>query len=827
MNKIILIDDNKSNQREIYGAAFVDNEEYEDCLVHKEQLNENSDYSFLDDSVCVLLHDSLADYVDGQYVSGGRMAKEFVMEKIKANNIPHVIFSDGHSIIGEWSKTRPDVVSSIKKSEFYRNLKGFLDAYRETGHIDLRLIAYGNEFEKRELIYLLQQIFDELNHITDKETLSLSSVNKDVIERFLDKIKLVSNNVTFEKICNSIKAGRLTVGKFKAYINSLVSHAIKYTAKVPKNNILLLGNELSQERMSDFEKVTFRTLNTFQLGEKGEREMFDNIFSSISSDTDAIIIDIDSTKTPDTCLSYALAIRLSIHEKKKAALAPIIFMSSMTPDIFKNSIYSTLLQTKGVSFETPLYTPTAVELMEPLSPVEYKAKFLDMIKILPNATEGRHSIANQWGADVLYRIVVGNETNNELIKKARRSLYFRYVWALSLGISDIEDIIHEGEITSAPVSFKKIDATGKKILLIDDEADRGWFDVLCKMLPGSTVVPIKEQVPDYNSFSDYAKSEIESGKYDLIFLDLRMNGVAEEDTLSPNDFSGMKILKAIKEQNKGNQVIMFTASNKAWNMKALLDAGADGYYIKESPEYTFPTSYSESNAHELCTSISQCLENGYLRNVYSKVRQIKQLIRNSNSYGDRTTEILGGIDIAYDLLSKSSCLKEYRGYAYLQLFLAIEEYAKNPQLFDLTDSGLYLYNDEIRYRLFKEKERNGKDSFYPSVLKMKNGHYMLEQDKYKSRFLETNLLISALLIFKFGKANSSAYHWTNIYGLRNDLAHSKMEKDISYNDFNQILDFMLFFFDESNAKWRDVSDAYPDVDPNEQLALLQAKFNKK
>ena len=54
-----------------------------------------------------------------------------------------------------------------------------------------------------------------------------------------------------------------------------------------------------------------------------------------------------------------------------------------------------------------------------------------------------------------------------------------------------------------------------------------------------------------------------------------------------------------------------------------------------------------------------------------------------------------------------------------------------------------------------------------------------------------------------------------------------MEKDISYNDYNQILDFMLFFFDESNAKWRDVSDAYPDVDPKEQLALLQAKFNKK
>ena len=101
MKKIILVDDNKSNQREFYGASFVDTEDYEDCLVHKEQLNENSDFSFLDDAVCVLLHDSLADYVDGQYVSGGRMARESVMEKIKADNIPYVVFSDGHSIIGD------------------------------------------------------------------------------------------------------------------------------------------------------------------------------------------------------------------------------------------------------------------------------------------------------------------------------------------------------------------------------------------------------------------------------------------------------------------------------------------------------------------------------------------------------------------------------------------------------------------------------------------------------------------------------------------------------------------------------------------------------
>ena len=82
-----------------------------------------------------------------------------------------------------------------------------------------------------------------------------------------------------------------------------------------------------------------------------------------------------------------------------------------------------------------------------------------------------------------------------------------------------------------------INAAGKKILLIDDEADKGWSDVLKQMLNGSTFKTIKEQAADYSSLSEAAQDEIESGNYDLIFLDLRMNGVQEEGKVRPEDFS--------------------------------------------------------------------------------------------------------------------------------------------------------------------------------------------------------------------------------------------------------------------------------------------------
>ena len=669
MNKIILIDDNQSNLREIYGASFVDLEEYEDCLFHVEQLNENSDFSFLDDAACVLLHDSLEDYVDGKYVSGSRKAKELIWNKIK-DKIPYVKFSDGHSIIGDWNPFERNVVRSIKKSEFYRNLKGFLDTYRESSHIDLRLIAYGSDYEKRELVVLLQKVFDELKNVNDKEILTFSFVDTDLLERFFKKVKHVSS-LTYEKLCDSINAGKLTVSKFKAYINSLASHAIKYTDLVPKQNILLLGNELSQERMSDMNNVTFKPLNTFQLGEKREKEMFDNISSCIPLDVDAIIIDVDSTKTPDACLSYALAIRLSLHEKKKAALIPIIFMSSLTPDIFKNSPYSTLLQTKGISFETPLYTPTAVELMEPLMAKDYRPYFLDLIKVKPNSTEGRHSIANQWGADVLNRIALGGETNNSLILNARKSLYFKYVNSLTLDEKLIEDICKNVVIETEISTMTSIDGSGKRILLIDDEAEKGWSDVLSKMIKNVDLQTIHEQVPDYDSLSAESKSMIESNNYDLIFLDLRMNGIQEENVISTDEFSGMRILKSIKKKNRGVQVIMFTASNKAWNMKALIDAGADGYYIKESPEYAFPLKYSISNTKSFCNNIKKCLERSYLKDIAGKIKAYKKELSNSNYDVNFVNKVCVQLDVAYTLIS-TAITQEQFAFAYISLEQILE-----------------------------------------------------------------------------------------------------------------------------------------------------------
>ena len=46
-------------------------------------------------------------------------------------------------------------------------------------------------------------------------------------------------------------------------------------------------------------------------------------------------------------------------------------------------------------------------------------------------------------------------------------------------------------------------------------------------------------------------------------------------------------------------------------MKRLLDEGADGYYIKESPDFNFPDSFSEQNYDEFKKCIEDCVITSY------------------------------------------------------------------------------------------------------------------------------------------------------------------------------------------------------------------------
>ena len=213
-------------------------------------------------------------------------------------------------------------------------------------------------------------------------------------------------------------------------------------------------------------------------------------------------------------------------------------------------------------------------------------------------------------------------------------------------------------------------------LLIDDEARKGWSETLKLLIPNANSCVWDQKATDYEELGDEIRKDIERCKFDIIFLDLRMNGVAEEKNTNPEDFSGMKILRAIKNVNPGIQVIMLTATNKGWNVKAMLDAGADGYYMKESPEYHFPQSYTEQNTKALKNEIERCLNRDYLKDVY---RRIKQIDLNTPYTLARTIE--SQLNISFDLVRKANSYTDF-AFAYIAL----------EQVFEL--SANHFYNEE-------------------------------------------------------------------------------------------------------------------------------------
>jgi len=379
---------------------------------------------------------------------------------------------------------------------------------------------------------------------------------------------------------------------------------------------------------------------------------------------DVIVLPFNTTNNNLEYTGLRIAAHLRLTKEWNCMSTPILFLGPDTiQEINQFSELGCLLNTYNIFFSSKRKQEEIIDMIKRIkentkqivniegSP-EYKG-FLKRMKSLsaPANYSSHHSIANEWGADVLGRVVLGDRFNNTFVSPTiKNSLFFKYL----IAATNIHRLVLDQSQKQSSHQYFKIDASGKRILLIDDEADKGWEYVLSKML-NVRIDVISEKVVDYKSLTEESKKKIINNDYDLIFLDLRLNGVDEESVSNPEDFSGMKILSTIKNViNGGIQVIIFTASNKAWNMKALLDAGADGYYIKESPEYAFPLEYSMENARKLIDTINTCFERKYLRVICKKIQKLNSLLSFKD---DINEEIINKLLLSFSLITNAESKK--------------------------------------------------------------------------------------------------------------------------------------------------------------------------
>ncbi len=497
---------------------------------------------------------------------------------------------------------------------------------------------------------------------------------------------------------------------------------------------------------------------------------------------------VEIGENPLLSLQIGYHIRLSIENIRNGTLVPILYISklSLNSIMLQTEIYSQILVTKGVFFsEYDLQSnKMEIENLNGLNEREYLIKFLKVIHIQPDETVGRHSLANIWGAYAMDKASNANALSDEL--EFKKKLYFKYVAAFN-NIDKLKPSLQNViEDNKKPIKFNfKISGNinkPKRILLIDDEASKGWGTVLRKVFktsPAEDFVVINEKVKDFESFSEASKRIIESEKFDLYLVDLRLNGLDEDENLKTEDFSGMKVLKKIKSLNKGNQVIVFTASNKVWNLKALLDAGADDYYMKESPEYNFSNAISKQNYKDFKENVDKCFERSYLREIFTEWKNTQS--KNTNTDRRFIAESDTALDIAWEQIKEN-----YLDFGFLTLFQSIENIAN--KLYIIDD-----YNDSLEGETTIDKTDSAKHEWLMTFVKDKqNGDYFSpgKLNQESQRKPTTIYKVSCLFKIKYKKDEAFLKKIGKLNKLRNDIAHGGTKNSATKEDLMKILSIL-------------------------------------
>jgi CheY-like chemotaxis protein len=281
----------------------------------------------------------------------------------------------------------------------------------------------------------------------------------------------------------------------------------------------------------------------------------------------------------------------------------------------------TLILSPGESPQEKLSDDNALMVVSP----EQHLTLLERLPIAPEGLIGRHDLANEWGPIRLYQGMTKLErTETGPPDWMRRSyhrilgrFYYKYLFAL-LTLRGSEANTHQDDESEAAedayrqwIGFLESRSQPIDVLLIDDEAEPGWKHALGHIFaPDGQKNHLRAlQIPDdINRLLLKVEREIESTDYDLVFVDLRLIGADQSpQSRGSRHLSGVKVIGKIKEARPELPVIAVTASNKAWTSRALQESGADGYWIKENPQFGVDVRYAKKNAAELLTTLRTTL----------------------------------------------------------------------------------------------------------------------------------------------------------------------------------------------------------------------------
>jgi CheY-like chemotaxis protein len=522
-----------------------------------------------------------------------------------------------------------------------------------------------------------------------------------------------------------------------------------------------------------------------------------------------------------TGLRFAAHIRLS--KEFNHHLTPIVFIGPESPEqIAKLSNLGSILFTSGIFTTTKQDVNSINEQYKwiinnkpAINEIEYQ-HFLERIIITPpDNYQSHHSIDNEL-ALVRWSEYLGCDSNIPEVKKnLQTGLYFKYHKALY-------PIKQSGKGKHFPLNGQG------KILLIDDEALKGWakfYECFFSSNLNNKSISLETLQIDYKISSQEQIIDAALEKFsqkenlpDVVLLDLRLCDAdfKTNPQPKPEELTGYKILQEIKKINRGIQVIITTASNKAWNYELLLNVGANGYIIKRADNDV------ADDIKRLKNTIEQALKKAnFLKKVFSVIEEINKYIHDNNLIDESLKkELENNYTIAYDMLEKAFDNEKYYNYSYLQLFICIEEFLKIKDIFEYGDKCYLNKNIIVAEKLDKNK--------WKSIIKHNEStpsYWTLEENDEVIN-ITTDFKMSCYIIFNLNQQNSKFLNWPDIRDIRNNKAAHPEKGRVTKKDIEKILEFQKHIFNDQNMQ-QPTKSGLSDEITVEDINKLKQKFGNK
>ena len=317
---------------------------------------------------------------------------------------------------------------------------------------------------------------------------------------------------------------------------------------------------------------------------------------------------------------------------------------------------------------------------------EYRSFLLRMKGIqVPANYSSHHSIANEWALLRWIEMFTWNDQKPVIKNKSIENLlYFKYL-IMNVAILDGERERFDKKIKKASPRIPKIPNILKdsRILYFDDEGVKGWNSLLSILFrnSGATLIPfpIKKNISKEQLLIE-AKDFYNSTQCNCYLIDLRLHEDDFRYDIKPEELSGIKLAEYIHDQNKGNQIVFFTASNKMWNYEnAIKQIGNCGYVVKESPEYNYTRKETEKNFAKFGAAIRNALDKSYIAEYVNFLDSHRNLEARHWNLLDQYLDML--------LLDEKKNIK----YNVINLYVFIDSYIDDR--FKLEASKLLLKSD--------------------------------------------------------------------------------------------------------------------------------------